>query len=404
MGKTNAATILLAYDIDEKSGKPESKELNQDEAILHQLGSFIRKNHGNVLVDHPGGQLYTEDIFSRRSARESVEIFHLINRGSTRSLIGFRSRSGHKKVTFKDFARQLSKFPRLNLVILDGLFPSDLMRQLLAAGIPMIAAIQREEGDPAIIQTYYHYLLLGKNCMESIRLLERDSLHQHQIVSAMNWKGGSVLEAGLYLFSDESRKNRWRLRNPMLIPVAEQQTLSPLGRINQKTIRNNSQTQTAVPEEVFPAQVIHSPEKSREIANHHEILHQRNWETRPVPSLPESKPVEKSVPQPTRTILAEGTVVEGHIESNGDIAIGGKMIGDIKSNGRVSMYHTGFMEGDIHARDVSINGELRGNIEIERMAEIRSRGKVYGDIRTAHLVVELNGIFQGSCITRTEKE
>ena len=59
---------------------------------------------------------------------------------------------------------------------------------------------------------------------------------------------------------------------------------------------------------------------------------------------------------PARNLIGNGTVIKGDIESNGDIRIDGRLIGSLKSNGKVIIGQTGIMEGDITCKQA---GHLR---------------------------------------------
>ena len=64
-----------------------------------------------------------------------------------------------------------------------------------------------------------------------------------------------------------------------------------------------------------------------------------------------------------RNLIGNGTTFKGDIESNGDIRIDGKLIGSVKSNGKVSVGPTGFIEGDIICKQAEIAGNVKGNTE-----------------------------------------
>jgi cytoskeletal protein CcmA (bactofilin family) len=110
----------------------------------------------------------------------------------------------------------------------------------------------------------------------------------------------------------------------------------------------------------------------------------------------EQKKVAEEISNSTNTI-GKGTVLEGNIETYGNIRIEGKVIGNIKSKSKIALGNSSHVQGNIHAQNADLEGEVKGRIEITEMLVLKATAVVHGDIVTGKLVVEPGAVFNGSC-------
>ncbi len=97
------------------------------------------------------------------------------------------------------------------------------------------------------------------------------------------------------------------------------------------------------------------------------------------------------------TIIGPHTYFEGTLSCKEGSRIDGKLKGKIECDGSLVIGSTGEVEGEIEADSVFIAGEFKGNVIAKNHLEITEKGKVYGDITTANLVVDQGVIFEGRC-------
>jgi len=95
--------------------------------------------------------------------------------------------------------------------------------------------------------------------------------------------------------------------------------------------------------------------------------------------------------------ISTGTVIVGNINAEGDMRIEGKVIGTIVCNSRLVISASGYIEGNIDARNAIIEGEIRGNVVTRELLQIDKTGKVFGDVFTQKLVVQMGATFTGNC-------
>lgn len=96
-------------------------------------------------------------------------------------------------------------------------------------------------------------------------------------------------------------------------------------------------------------------------------------------------------------VIGKGTVLEGNIETFGNIRIEGKIIGNVKSKSKIALGSSSHIDGNVIAQNADIEGEVKGRIEISDLLVLKATATVHGDIITGKLVVEPGAVFNGSC-------
>ena len=96
-------------------------------------------------------------------------------------------------------------------------------------------------------------------------------------------------------------------------------------------------------------------------------------------------------------LVGEGTEIKGHIHSEGDIRIDGKVIGNVSTKSKLVLGTTGRIEGDITANSGDISGSTKGNLVISDILFLKSSGHIDGNITTAKMIIESGGEFNGNC-------
>jgi cytoskeletal protein CcmA (bactofilin family) len=94
--------------------------------------------------------------------------------------------------------------------------------------------------------------------------------------------------------------------------------------------------------------------------------------------------------------LGKDTEFEGKLSFTGAVRMDCRFKGEILSGGTLIVGESAVIESDVRVSHMVISGEVRGNIEADRV-EIRAPGKVIGNIRSPVLVIEEGVIFDGSC-------
>ena len=100
---------------------------------------------------------------------------------------------------------------------------------------------------------------------------------------------------------------------------------------------------------------------------------------------------------PVRNLIGKDTVIKGDVESSGDIRVDGKLIGSLKSNGRIVVGQTGSIEGDLICKQADISGMVKGVLKCEELTTLKATSKVEIDLITKQLCIEVGAIFTGKC-------
>jgi cytoskeletal protein CcmA (bactofilin family) len=110
-----------------------------------------------------------------------------------------------------------------------------------------------------------------------------------------------------------------------------------------------------------------------------------------------SNPAAAAAPgEVRRNVIAEGTVIVGNINAEGDLRVEGKVVGTLVCNSKLVVSGTGYIEGNIDARVATVEGEVKGNVITRELLTIDKTGKIFGDIFTQKLVVQMGAIFTGN--------
>jgi len=84
-----------------------------------------------------------------------------------------------------------------------------------------------------------------------------------------------------------------------------------------------------------------------------------------------------------------------------DLYIDGHFEGTIESKNLITIGKNGKMNGEIRAEHLIVQGVVEGNIEVDRI-EIKETGHVSGMITSSELQIEAKGVFEGESRIRNE--
>lgn len=96
-------------------------------------------------------------------------------------------------------------------------------------------------------------------------------------------------------------------------------------------------------------------------------------------------------------IIGKGTVMEGNLETFGNIRVEGKVIGNIKTKSKVALGQSSELEGNILAQNAEVAGEVTGTVEVTELLLLKPSAIISGEIITNKLIVESGATFNGGC-------
>ncbi len=95
------------------------------------------------------------------------------------------------------------------------------------------------------------------------------------------------------------------------------------------------------------------------------------------------------------TIIGVGTELKGIMDAKEPVRVKGKLEGEIRVEAELFIDKEARLEADVFARDVYLEGEVKGNIEAFNKLEINNTGRLQGDIKTPNLSIARGAVFSG---------
>ena len=96
-------------------------------------------------------------------------------------------------------------------------------------------------------------------------------------------------------------------------------------------------------------------------------------------------------------IIGKGTIVNGSIETFGNIRVEGKVVGDIKTKSKAAFGHSSQVDGSVLAQNAEVAGHITGTNEVTEQLVLKATATIDGDIITNKLLVESGATFNGKC-------
>lgn len=94
------------------------------------------------------------------------------------------------------------------------------------------------------------------------------------------------------------------------------------------------------------------------------------------------------------TEVTDDIIFRGDIQYDGRLDISGKLEGKIISDGALVVNTGGYFKGDVRVRQVTLKGEVQGNIKCE-LVSIMNSGKIFGDIDCKQIQIDRGGVHNG---------
>ncbi|MFH1243046.1 MAG: polymer-forming cytoskeletal protein [Pseudomonadota bacterium] len=95
--------------------------------------------------------------------------------------------------------------------------------------------------------------------------------------------------------------------------------------------------------------------------------------------------------------LGKETEFDAKMSFKGTVCIGGRFRGQIFAEGTLIVAESAVVEADIQVSQITVSGEVRGNLLVKERLEIQAPGKVFGNIKAPILVMDEGSVFEGNC-------
>jgi len=96
-------------------------------------------------------------------------------------------------------------------------------------------------------------------------------------------------------------------------------------------------------------------------------------------------------------VVSAGLRIKGEISGNEDLVVDGAVEGPIQlQDGTLTIGAAGKIISDVVAREIVVYGEVKGNLSARDRIEIKNNGSVFGDLKTARILIEDGATLKGS--------
>ena len=96
-----------------------------------------------------------------------------------------------------------------------------------------------------------------------------------------------------------------------------------------------------------------------------------------------------------KNVLNADVEFKGTLRFSGELTFDGKLEGDINSDGTLNLGDNAVVKGNISVNSVVVRGKITGNVTAREKIDIKARTELFGDIRSARLVMEDGVTFVG---------
>ena len=96
-------------------------------------------------------------------------------------------------------------------------------------------------------------------------------------------------------------------------------------------------------------------------------------------------------------------VLQGRLEIQGDLKVAGNVEGDLKASGDVTIDSTASIQAAIEGANVSVRGQVTGNVTAKRRLTLAGTGRLNGDVRVGRLTVEDGATLNGNVTMSSER-
>jgi len=95
--------------------------------------------------------------------------------------------------------------------------------------------------------------------------------------------------------------------------------------------------------------------------------------------------------------------LNGRLEIQGDLKIAGHVEGELKASGDVSVGEGSTIQASIEGANVSVRGQVNGNVTAKKRLTLGGSGHLNGDVKVARLTVEDGATLNGNVTMTPEK-
>lgn len=107
----------------------------------------------------------------------------------------------------------------------------------------------------------------------------------------------------------------------------------------------------------------------------------------------------KKAQPPIKSLIAQGTRIDGNIRFDEGLRIDGEVFGDIRATSEQSsmlvISEAAIVQGEVHADHVIVNGTVRGPLIARELLELQPKARIEGDVSYMALEMHQGAVISG---------
>lgn len=116
----------------------------------------------------------------------------------------------------------------------------------------------------------------------------------------------------------------------------------------------------------------------------------------------------KKANPPIKSLIAQGSRIEGNLIFSDGLRVDGEVIGDIRANpdspSILVISESACVRGEIHADHVIINGTVQGPVRTSDLLELQPKARIEGDVSYKSLEMHQGAVISGQLRPLNEDE
>ena len=95
-------------------------------------------------------------------------------------------------------------------------------------------------------------------------------------------------------------------------------------------------------------------------------------------------------------IIGKNIQIRGKLSGSEDLVVEGRVEGNVALKNHLTIEQSGVVEADVEVRDLTVHGEMRGDIAADGVVSVTNTARVVGNIRAPRIILEDGARFKGS--------
>lgn len=94
-------------------------------------------------------------------------------------------------------------------------------------------------------------------------------------------------------------------------------------------------------------------------------------------------------------VIGRAITIRGNLSGSEDLLVEGRVEGSVTLKNHLSIEETGVVEADIDVEDLTVRGEMKGDINAAQSVSINANARVVGNVRAPRVIIEDGARFRG---------